>query len=93
MVIVKVLFPHRGKVWRGATVPAMVALYARCCFTSCPMRRGFCYGLRHCLLFSWGRRIGVGSRPQVVDHLVSLVELVATILGSRVVAPIDLDGL
>ena len=57
------------------------------------MRHRLRYGLHHCLLFSWGRRIGVGSRPQVVDHLVSLVELVAMILGSGVMALVDLDGL
>jgi hypothetical protein len=43
-----------------------------------------------CLL---GRRTGVGSRPQIIDRLVSLVELVATIPGSRVLAPVDSDGL
>ena len=26
-------------------------------------------GLRHCLLVFWGRRIGVGSRPDAIDRL------------------------
>jgi hypothetical protein len=43
-----------------------------------------------CLL---GHCTRVGSRPQIIDHPVSLVELVAMIPGSRVVAPVGLDGL
>jgi hypothetical protein len=72
---------------------AVVALKAQWWFASRPVRHGLRYGLRHCLLFSWGHRTRVGSRPQIVDHLVSLVELVAMIPSSKVVAPVNLDGL
>jgi hypothetical protein len=40
-------------VWCGATVPAVVALWARWWFASHPVRHGLCYGLRRRLLVSW----------------------------------------
>ena len=52
MAVIMVLWPHRGMVWHGATVLAVVALLARWWFISHPMRHGLCHGLHHSLLVS-----------------------------------------
>ena len=63
MVVVMVLCPRYGKVWRGATVLAVVALLARLWFASRPVRHGLCHGLYHQLLMFWGCHTGVGGHP------------------------------
>jgi hypothetical protein len=49
-------------------------------------------GLRHRLLIIRGHRTRGGSHPRVTDRL-AVVELVAMIPGSRVMARVGLDGL
>jgi hypothetical protein len=84
-----VLCPRRGMVWHGATVPVVVALWARWCFASRPARHGLAVAF---VIASWFLE-GVVRKLVAAPRLSIILLLMVSVVTNPCSGVVALTGL